>query len=458
MGELIKALEKHYIDDIYPFHMPGHKRQVNWIQNPYKYDITEIKDFDDLHNPEGILKELLDRIKEVYRCSKAFLLVNGSTSGILSAISAVIDNNDQIVIARNCHKSVYNAVFLRKGKTEYIYPQIDMNTGITMPILPEQVDKTLNNNPNAKAVVITSPSYEGIISNVNDIAEVVHRHGAILIVDAAHGAHIGLDGGVTIAESKADIVVMSLHKTLPCFTQTALLCVNNLLFYDKIKKYVDIYETTSPSYLFMAGVESCLDYLTSNNVFENYYNQLFKIRRELQRLKKLRLFEPECSYDFSKIVIDTSQSNIGGVQLKNLLLNKYGIELEMASNNYVLAMTSCMDTEEGFDRLSQALMEIDLSLKSGVVQEYSQVGQCEKVLEAWECEALNAEIINFNNAAGLVSSEYVYAYPPGIPILVPGEVITEVIIEDLLRSKNSGVELRGLCDNKIQVIQGKFYG
>ncbi len=458
MGELIKALEKHHNDGIYPFHMPGHKRQAKWIVNPYEYDITEIEGFDDLHNPKEILKKLLDRIKELYGCGKVFILANGSTSGILSAISSVIDYNDKILIARNCHKSVYNAVFLRKGKIEYIYPQIDRDTGINMPITAEQVDKMLMTNPDTKAVVITSPTYEGVISNIDEIAKVTHRYGAILIVDAAHGAHIGLNGGTTIGESKADIVIMSLHKTLPCFTQTAVLCVNNILLYDRIKKYVDMYETSSPSYLFLAGVEACIDYVKQGDRFEEYYSRLFDLRKDFLVLKHLRLFEPDCSYDYSKIVIDTSKTNINGVQLKNLLLNKYGIELEMASGDYVLAMTSCMDTMDGFNRLRKALLEIDTSLVHGKAAEYSGAYPSKKVYEAWECEAMDTELIMLKDASGYVSSEYVYSYPPGIPIVIPGEVITESLIEYLTRCKDSLVEIRGICDKKIRIIQGKFYG
>lgn len=458
MDELTRELEKLNKDNIYPFHMPGHKRQPEWIANPYKYDITEISNFDDLHNSKGILRNLQNRFNELYGCSESFLLVNGSTCGVLSAVSAVVNCGETILIARNCHKSVYNAVFLKRCRVEYIYPQIYGGTGISDGVCVQDVESSLKENRDIKAVVITSPTYEGVMSDVNAIADIVHKYGAILVVDAAHGAHIGIENGHTLGGSKADIIILSLHKTLPALTQTALLCVNNLNLLEQVNRYINIYETTSPSYLFMAGAEKCLNYISDKNVIKDYNEKILKYREELKKLRKLKLFETR-KYDFSKIVIDTTESNITGTELKNLLLEKYDIELEMATVNYALAMTSCMDTIEGFQRLRDALFEIDSRLINKNDIGNDGIKKTKKYFEAWECENYSMEIVELENSKGYICSEYIYVYPPGIPILVPGELVTDEIIDDLQGMIENNMVIRGLINNKkIKVIKGYYYG
>lgn len=454
MGELINELKKHHRNDIYPFHMPGHKRIPNWIENPYLLDITEITEFDNLYNPTGIIKRLLKRLENVYKCKNIFLSFNGSTGAILTAISAVVDSNDRILIARNCHKSVYNGVFLRKCKVDYIYPQIDTKTGINLDISPEKVDNILKNN-NYKALVITSPTYEGVISDISKIAQIAHKYGVLLIVDAAHGAHIGINEGKTCAQMGADIVVMSLHKTLPCFTQTAVLCVENDTLIDKIQQYFEIFETTSPSYLFMSGVEACLDYIEEEKDFFKKNQMLLEFRKSLSNMNNLKLFEPSSLYDTSKIVITTCELSITGVHLKDLLLKEHNIELEMSSLNYALAMTSCMDTQEGYNRFKEALYIIDSALCRRDNAQILCDTLTSHVYEPWECEKKKKIYVNLEDANGQICGTYVYAYPPGIPILVPGEVINDNIINQLKTLYSCGCTLRGLSENlRIEIIKG----
>ena len=191
MGELTDKLREYSKSNFYPFHMPGHKRNIEALPNPYGYDITEIEGFDDLHEAEDVLDRLTKRFEEIYGAKKAYILVNGSTGGLHTSISAVTEKGDSILIARNSHKSVYNGVFLKELKCDYIYPQINKKTGINQAITAENVDKCLSENPLIKAVLITSPTYEGVVSDIKSIAKVVHGYNIPLIVDAAHGAHFG---------------------------------------------------------------------------------------------------------------------------------------------------------------------------------------------------------------------------------------------------------------------------
>ena len=227
MRYLDQALEAYGKSDVYPFHMPGHKRNPLPFPEVYGIDITEIDGFDNLHHAEGILKEAQQRAADLYGSAHCYYLVNGSTCGILASICAAVKKRGRILAARNSHKAVYHALFLSELTAEYLYPAVT-ECGIQGQITPRQVEDALKKDPETSAVVITSPTYEGVISDIEGIAKVAHVHGIPLIVDSAHGAHLGFGGEFpqNAVRLGADAVIESLHKTLPSFTQTALLHLN----------------------------------------------------------------------------------------------------------------------------------------------------------------------------------------------------------------------------------------
>lgn len=221
---LDEALIEYGSSDIYPFHMPGHKRQRLGEFCPEEIDITEIDGFDNLHHAGGILKEGQERLASLFGSDESFYLINGSTTGILAAICGCMKKGGRILVGRNCHKSVYHAACLMEARAAYLYPE-PTDFGIQGSILPEEAERKLSEYPDVQAVVITSPTYDGVVSDIEAIAKIVHAHGIPLIVDAAHGAHFGFSDGFpqkAIALG-ADLSVESLHKTLPCYTQTAVL-------------------------------------------------------------------------------------------------------------------------------------------------------------------------------------------------------------------------------------------
>lgn len=458
MGELVNKLNEYKKQNIYPFHMPGHKRQIEMFINPYDYDITEIAGFDDLGDSEDVLKRLEERIALFYGCDKSYIILNGSTAGVLSSISSLIKSKEKILIARNSHKSAYNAVFLRQAKVLYSFPQIDKNTGISMEIDPKDVEKKLLENNDVKAVYITSPTYEGVISDIKSISDIVHANGSILIVDCAHGAHFGIlnDRKANPLELGADIVIMSLHKTLPSPTQTAVVCVNaDSVDCSLLKKYINIYNSTSPSYFLMCGIEKCFDIIENNKeIFDTYYKNVSVFRRKCLSLKNLYLFDPECEYDEGKLVICTDRCNICGSELKDILLKKYGFELEMASKDYVIAMTSIMDNNEAFDRFFDALKEIDINLTNKTDNnKFNYNFIINKRMESFEIDFEEKEECSIEDSVGQVSAEYIYVYPPGVPWLVPGEVISEEIVENIDVYMHNGFSIKGIKDNKILIVK-----
>lgn len=455
MGRLIEMLRQNSESGRYPLHMPGHKRAMEWNINPYAYDITEIYGFDDLHKPEGVLAELNGRIAARYGADEAFLTVNGSTSGVMTAISAAVRAGGTILLDRGSHRSAYSAVFLRRLCAEYIYPRVDIKTGINMGYTADEVDRMLRENPRVEAVFVTSPTYEGVILDIAGIAGAVHARGIPLIVDAAHGAHLGHGAGFldNALKQGADIVIMSLHKTLPAFTQTAVICVKGgRIKSEEIRRYFNMYVSTSPSYLLMASAERCMDFLDSEGAaaFEKYRALLENFRGRCEKLRHLYLWKYDGAYDNGKITVCTDRSGISGPELAKLMRTRYRLEPELVSERYVLLMTSCMDGEECYERLWNALSEIDSECLGAVSEDCVTAAdweRAEKICDAWETEGVCCGEAAIDRAVGEVAADYIYAYPPGIPWIVPGERITEDIVRRIRKYMGCNMEIRGLTDS-----------
>ncbi|KIR02360.1 Arginine decarboxylase [Lachnospiraceae bacterium TWA4] len=362
---IYKKLIDYSASDYYPFHMPGHKRCGMEFVNPYEIDITEIDGFDDLHHPdsEGLLFKAQEEARNIYHSKASFYLVNGSTSGILSAICASVDKGEKILIAKNCHRSAYHGVYLREIETTYLLPEWLDEWECFGSVNPKEVKKALDKDQSIKAVVIVSPTYEGIVSDILEISTICHKYGVCLIVDEAHGAHFNFskEGPISALNLGADLVIQSLHKTLPSFTQTAILHVgSDLIDLAKVQFYLDIFQTSSPSYLLMAGIQECIRYMDKEgrNKLEIYYKNLKKLREQIVKLQNFELlFYPSKEfYDCSKIVLKCKGN---ARELYNDLLNRYHLQPEMSTDNHIILMTTLNDTDEGFNRLIHALQELN---------------------------------------------------------------------------------------------------
>ncbi len=451
---LAKLLAKHDENNVVPFHMPGHKRaDFDYLYGAQKIDITEIEGFDNLNDASGVILKSEKLAAEVFGAKYSRFSVNGSTGGILAAIRAVCREGDKILVARNCHKSVFNAIEVFGLKPVYVMPTYFDEFGFYGSVYPTSVKKALEQNPDVKLVVITSPTYEGIISDVKSIAEICHKHDAILFVDEAHGAHLGLskkfhDSARTLG---ADVVVNSLHKTLPSLTQTALLSVcTNRVDISKIDENLTIFNTSSPSYVLMASIDGCVRMLKErgNELLADWSVNADICKKSLARLKKLALFNPSkdgrvFAFDKSKFVVVCSGAAISGVELKKVLRNVYNIELEMAGVNYAVAMSGAGDSRENFSTLENALFAIDDTLRerNGLTKTVAP-SLPQKVYEPCMANALCGEYVDFDKAAGRVSLENVWAYPPGAPVIVKGEIICRDDVKNLTVMYESGVSVQ----------------
>lgn len=467
---LYEKLKEYSSLDYYPFHMPGHKRRLGEMINPYKLDITEIADFDDLHHAEGILKHTEQKAAKLFGAEDSRMLINGSTAGILSAIAGSVRPGGKIAVARNCHKSVYHAILLGELQSYYIYPEYVGEYGIHGAVTPETVEKILNEEPEIQAVVITSPTYEGIVSDVAGIAAVVHKRKIPLIVDEAHGAHLYFNthfpkGAVSCG---ADIVINSVHKTLPAFTQSALLHMQGkYVNYQRVNRYLSIYQTSSPSYLLMAGISQCLKYMSCQGIqaLEYLYENLQEFYQINEKLDKFSIVSREITaynsvydFDMSKIVISCKGAQMSGEELKGILNHKYHLELEMSAVTYCLAMTTLADSREGIQRLYTALLEQDnqcLKCETQSQDLYTQI-RAKRVLTIAEAQESPMRTILLQQSLGKVAGEFIYLYPPGVPILCPGEEINQKILNLLTAYQEAGIRFQGIQDETAKWIQVVF--
>ena len=476
MNNIFDKLKNYSDSDYYAFHMPGHKRNLDLMDgtSPYRIDITEIDGFDDLHHAEGILRDAQESAARVYQADETHFLVNGSTVGIISAILGTTEKGDSILVARNCHKSVYHAIYLNELDPVYLYPKFDTEQGLSTEIDAADVQKALEEHPKIRAVMIVSPTYDGVVSDIEKIAEIVHAKGCPLIVDEAHGAHFGYDTYFPKSANiyGADLVINPLHKTLPALTQTALLHVNeDMVKRRKVKQHLDRLQTSSPSYILMASIDACIGMLeetlethsdTSSdykykNIFSEYANRIEALRKDLKRLKYLKIIQTDNTdrYDRSKFVISVKHAPMSSHELYEILLHRYHLQMEMLAGTYVLAMTTVGDTQEGLERLRDAMLEIDLEIATrqgrpaAIETDLPLSGRQPALEKVWTiAEAVNRrdkiQKRSFEDSIGCISVEYAYFYPSGSPLIVPGERITKEAVEILHWYQEHDFSIEGL--------------
>ena len=494
---LINRLAAYARSDMYPFHMPGHKRRtgpedsfmnscVDSFTNPFAVDITEIEGFDNLHHPEGILKDSMKWAADVYGADQTYYMINGSTGGILAALCGSVPRGGRILVGRTCHKSVYHGICLNQLKTSYVYPQEIERVGIQGGITAEDVDRMLNRYMDTQAVLIVCPTYDGIVSDIEAIARIVHRAGLPLIVDEAHGAHFRYDAmfPASALDLGADVVIQSVHKTLPSLTQTALLHIkcnrpDGGCYADRerIDRYIHMVQSSSPSYVLMASIENSI-YQMEQTDTAPYGKQLHKLRRRLGQMRHLRLADTGLigqagirDLDISKIVVSTrgtclypaeeGLTGFTGAQLDDILRREYHLEMEMCGADYVTAITTVMDSGEGLERLGDALTRIDSQLTDAGYKPDGRSGnqksvysmRCDTAMSMGEAMEENMASVGLEDSAGCISGEFVYIYPPGIPIVAPGEWISRPILEVILEYRDKGLPVQGPADQSLRTIR-----
>lgn len=472
MGKIYDMLTEYGGSDAYPYHMPGHKRYegedtASFWKEYYKRDITEIDGFDGLHHADGILKEAMERAAELYHSEHTYYLINGSSAGVLTAIMAAVPRGGSLIMMRSSHKSAYHALLLGGMHGIYLPSETDVETGLDLGVTADQVISMAEAHPEARAIFLTSPTYEGFSMPLREIAEELHKRNQLLIVDAAHGAHFGMADYLpeNAVGAGADMVIHSLHKTLPSPTQTALLHVNGgRVRISQVERYFSVFQTTSPSYVLMAGIDECIYMLqkSKERFFAAFYQKRKKLHDSLAGLKRIHIVDAFAPLSISDGISDDYVPEMGKLllipekeymtarELYDVLRVQYHLQPEMTTPTYVLLILTIMDTEEGYRRLSEALHEIDNNMEKidntkKYLMKRGKSDLPEAVYTIAEADAMEGEWISSEDAIGRISQGVVAVYPPGRPLLVPGERISEQVIEELKYCRSSGCEVHGVA-------------
>lgn len=447
-------------------HMPGHKRMRGKLiaRLPYHLDITEIDGFDNLHNASGILLHAQQSLQALYKSAHSFMLVNGSTAGILAGIRAATCQGDTVLVGRNCHKSVYNAIELCGLNPVYLVPPVLPEFGMHASITVSQVAKKLAEHPNIKLIIITSPTYEGVISDIAQISALAHASNIPILVDEAHGAHMFL-ANKSAVQCGADIVINSMHKTLPALTQTAVAHVNGaLVSASQMATQLAVFQTSSPSYLLLASISDCAELLTKHGKqlhqkLQANLTQFYKQTSALKHIKVLNYLADNYlkelfDHDNTKLVISTLGSNCSGTQLMQRLRTEHNIELEMAYSHYAIAMTTLHDTKRSLMRLANALQKLDSTLHPETVLKQPTISHLpQKVCNANNLQGINGDVMALQSAIGHILLEAVWAYPPGVPLILPGEQFDNETFLTMQLLQQSGTALYSTSGNLPQKIK-----
>ncbi len=467
---MIEFLLNHADKKTVSYHMPGHKgsklyRQLGygkWLDNFMDCDITEIPGADNLFQAEDVLKDIQDRYAKLYDAKNSYLLINGTSGGLIAAILASVPAGKKLLMAKNCHKSIFNALTLGNIEPVYLHPEIDEEYGITGAINPEEVKRLLAETPEAEAVILPSPNYYGICSDIEAIAEVVHNAGKVLIVDQAHGAHLhffhkygaGDDMPESAEMSGADIVVGSTHKTLASLTQSAIL---NLCS-DRVDRYVledklQAVQSTSPSYVLMASLDINAEILEKHGqqLMNKWRENLDWFYSEAPKVKGLNIMKA-AMMDDTKINLDMGAYGITGGQLEKLLMEK-NIYTELNTGDILMCMTGIGNTRSDLEKLLGALAEIADS------RELAERAEGQRKIVIPKGGRMHPvpkykEYVKLEEAAGRVCAGSIIPYPPGIPFVCPGEEISGETCKYIKALRDAGEKVIGVND-KGQVLVGR---
>lgn len=473
---LFDALKEYVDRDTLPFHVPGHKKGVgidkefkNFIgENPFKIDVTVFKLVDSLHHPTGPIKKAQELVADAYESHASFFSIHGTSGAIQAMILAVVNDGDKIIVPRNVHKSVTSGIILSGAVPVFMEPEIDKKLGIAHGVTPETVEKTLKENPDAKAVLIINPTYYGVATDIKKIADIVHSYDIPLIVDEAHGPHLAFSEKLPMSALKAgaDICAQSTHKIIGSLTQGSLLHVKSKYVNPKrVQQILNLMQTTSPSYIIMASLDCARRQiaLEGKDLLQKTIELCKYTRDEINKIPGFYCFGEEVlgkpgsySFDPTKLTISSRELGITGFELDMILADKYHIQMELSDFYNVLAVGSFGDTKEGMDRLLSALKEIsnDYYGKKEPVQDFLDIPAIPtKILNPREAFYSDKISIPLNESIGKISGEFLLAYPPGIPVLCPGEEITQEVVDYVHDLKRANLYVQGTEDLTVENIK-----
>ena len=414
-----------------------------------------------------ILRDAEKYAATVCQSDETYFLVNGSSCGVLSAIYSATKQGGELIMARNSHKSVYYAVELRGLKVHYLYPEM-LEEGILGGITVEMVEEAFEKYPEAKTLMITSPTYDGVVSDIASIVKAAHSRGVTVIVDEAHGGHFLKESGFPKSAIRcgADVVVQSIRKMLPAMKQTGLIHINqNYKYKDNLQKYLNMFQTPNPLEIILESIDGAMHWYMEEGreCYKDYLGNIKKLRKALEvHLKHLKVILPEnvFDYDFSKTLISTRNTTISGEELKKCLNEKYSICTDIASPECVLILTNADDKEEEYRKILDAVLEIDADLEKQLIQDTpkNEITRPKAFMTISEAIEKEKKAVPLPESMGEASAVYVYIYPMGIPLLTPGEKISERCVRSLQYYLEEGWEIHGLTkEGEIEIVWEEYF-
>lgn len=468
---IYEALRRFRRMRVVPFDVPGHKRGRGNMElteflgeDCMSVDVNSMKPLDNLCHPVSVIKDAETLAAEAFGAANAFFMVGGTTSAVQSMIMYACKSGDKIIMPRNVHRSAINALILCDAVPVYVNPDVNKQLGIALGMSVEQVEKAIRENPDAKAIMINNPTYYGICSDLKKITEIAHAHNMLVLVDEAHGTHFyfGENFPITAMKAGADIASVSMHKSGGSLTQSSFLLMGDRINSDYMRQVINLTQTTSASYLLLSSLDISRKRLalSGREIFAETVEMAEYARSEINSIGgyyaySRELINGDSIYDFdvSKLSVYTLPVGLAGIEVYDLLRDEYDIQIEFGDIGNILAYISVGDRKRDIERLISAMSEIKRRFgKSGagmLTQEYITPIVAETPRKAFYSDKVSLPL---EKSAGRVCSEFVMCYPPGIPILAPGELITDEIIEYIKYAKDKGCSMTGTEDINIEYL------
>lgn len=473
---LYTAMKKYIEDKAMAFHTPGHKqgkgadvRLQEMITNTgLKMEVSLMEELDDIHGASMCIKEAQDLASDLYDADESRFFINGTTGAIHAMILTAVNPGDKIIIPRNAHRSVLGALVLAGAEPVFVQPEIDKNMGIAMSITVNALTKVIKQNPEAKAVVMVYPTYYGVAGDIESIATLVHQHNMLLLVDEAHGPHLKFSEKLPIQalDAGADIVAQSTHKIIGSMTQTSLLHMKKQrVDVERFNKMCSLVQSTSPNYLLLASLDIARRQMAieGNRLVNKAVELAEKLREDINKIPNLSCFgreymnsEGKFALDVTKITVCVRALGISGAEAEQILRHKYKIQCELSDMYNLLFIISYADSEKECAYLLNALKSLAKEFQDKKIQPLVQINLPsipEYVLSPRQAMFSKTRAVSFSESEGLVAGELITFYPPGIPVIYPGERISKEIIDYVLLQKQNGGNIIGPEDMQLNTIR-----
>ncbi len=468
---VLEAMQNHLQNRVVPFDVPGHKggrgnkELTDFLGlSCLRADVNSMKPLDNLCHPVSVIKEAQELAAQAFGAKNVFFVVNGTTGSVQAMIMSATQAGDKIIMPRNVHRSAINALVVNGAIPVYVNPGTNKQLGIPLGMSVEEVEKAIKENPDAKAVLINNPTYYGVCSDLRAIVELAHKHNMLALVDEAHGTHFyfGEDMPVSGMVAGADMAAVSMHKTGGSLTQSSLLLCGENINADYVRQVINLTQTTSGSYLLISSLDIARKNLALNGkeLFRKTVKYAEYARSEINKIGGFYAFGNELcdggaffDFDKTKLSVHTRDVGLAGIEVYDLLRDEYNIQIEFGDIGNILAIISAGDRALEIERLISSLSEIKRLYSKDKAGMFDHEYINPEVITAPQKAFYgHKKSIPINESSGKVCAEFVMCYPPGIPILAPGEKITDEIINYINYAKEKGCFMTGTQDMKIENI------